>query len=289
MKEKIYICLYTVLAFVMMLFPIFNLFTFIPLVIIYKKSNFKTYMLISVIMTGLLFVVALSFSFFIPLIVSLIIIKGIEKNINSSNIVLTLAFVVMMLFTADFLVVKINAQTYSNLVTTLKTMLKDVSVYNETLNLDDFKSFMTQMANFYPAITFFTGYISCSLGYYFLNRKIFYKRVDIKEVIKPISYKFVAIFIGFGFLIGYLSKSFDINVYYRIYLIYANLFIAIFTFLFTQGFIVFNLIMKNRFTKILSNILSIISLFLVLSYLMYFVYGLYLSVVRSIKNEEKFS
>lgn len=36
-------------------------------------------MLISVIMTGLLFVVALSFSFFIPLIVSLIIIKGIEK------------------------------------------------------------------------------------------------------------------------------------------------------------------------------------------------------------------
>lgn len=86
---------------------------------------------------------------------------------------MTLAFVVMMLFTADFLVVKINAQTYSNLVTTLKTMLKDVSVYNETLNLDIFESFMTQIANFYPAITFFTGYISCSLGYYFLNRKIF--------------------------------------------------------------------------------------------------------------------
>lgn len=289
MKEKIYICLYAVLAFVMMLFPIFNLFTFIPLVIIYKKSNFKTYMLISVILTGLLFVVALSFSSFIPLIVSLIIIKGIEKNINSTNIVLILAFVVMMLFTADFLVVKMNAQTYSNLVNTLKITLKDIYAYNETLNLDDFESFMTQMANFYPAITFFMGYVSCSLGYYFLNRNFFYKKVDIKDVVKPVSYKFVAIFIGVGFLIGYLSKSVDINVYYRIYLIYANLFIAIFTFLFTQGFIAFNLMMKNRFTKIVSNILSIVSLFLVLSYLMYFVYGLYLSVVRSIKNEEKFS
>lgn len=289
MKEKIYICLYAVLAFVMMLFPIFNLFTFIPLVIIYKKSNFKTYMLISVILTGLLFVVALSFSSFIPLIVSLIIIKGIEKNINSTNIVLILAFVVMMLFTADFLVVKMNAQTYSNLVNTLKITLKDIYAYNETLNLDDFESFMTQMANFYPAITFFMGYVSCSLGYYFLNRNFFYKKVDIKDVVKPVSYKFVAIFIGIGFLIGYLSKSVDINVYYRIYLIYANLFIAIFTFLFTQGFIVFNLMMKSRFTKIVSNILSIVSLFLVLSYLMYFVYGLYLSVVRSIKNEEKFS
>lgn len=289
MKEKIYICLYAVLAFVMMLFPIFNLFTFIPLVIIYKKSNFKTYMLISVILTGLLFVVALSFSSFIPLIVSLIIIKGIEKNINSTNIVLILAFVVMMLFTADFLVVKMNAQIYSNLVNTLKITLKDIYAYNETLNLDDFESFMTQMANFYPAITFFMGYVSCSLGYYFLNRNFFYKKVDIKDVVKPVSYKFVAIFIGVGFLIGYLSKSVDINVYYRIYLIYANLFIAIFTFLFTQGFIVFNLMMKNRFTKIVSNILSIVSLFLVLSYLMYFVYGLYLSVVRSIKNEEKFS
>ncbi len=289
MKEKIYICLYAVLAFVMMLFPIFNLFTFIPLVIIYKKSNFKTYMLISVILTGLLFVVALSFSSFIPLIVSLIIIKWIEKNINSTNIVLILAFVVMMLFTADFLVVKMNAQTYSNLVNTLKITLKDIYAYNETLNLDDFESFMTQMANFYPAITFFMGYVSCNLGYYFLNRNFFYKKVDIKDVVKPVSYKFVAIFIGVGFLIGYLSKSVDINVYYRIYLIYANLFIAIFTFLFTQGFIVFNLMMKNRFTKIVSNILSIVSLFLVLSYLMYFVYGLYLSVVRSIKNEEKFS
>lgn len=289
MKEKIYICLYVVLAFVMMLFPIFNLFTFIPLVIIYKKSNFKTYMLISVILTGLLFVVALSFSSFIPLIVSLIIIKWIEKNINSTNIVLILAFVVMMLFTADFLVVKMNAQTYSNLVNTLKITLKDIYAYNETLNLDDFESFMTQMANFYPAITFFMGYVSCSLGYYFLNRNFFYKKVDIKDVVKPVSYKFVAIFIGVGFLIGYLSKSVDINVYYRIYLIYANLFIAIFTFLFTQGFIAFNLMMKNRFTKIVSNILSIVSLFLVLSYLMYFVYGLYLSVVRSIKNEEKFS
>ncbi|MCI5997651.1 MAG: hypothetical protein PT934_06200 [Peptoniphilaceae bacterium] len=289
MKEKIYICLYAVLAFVMMLFPIFNLFTFIPLVIIYKKSNFKTYMLISVILTGLLFVVALSFSSFIPLIVSLIIIKGIEKNINSTNIVLILAFVVMMLFTADFLVVKMNAQIYSNLVNTLKITLKDIYAYNETLNLDDFESFMTQMANFYPAITFFMGYVSCSLGYYFLNRNFFYKKVDIKDVVKPVSYKFVAIFIGVGFLIGYLSKSVDINVYYRIYLIYANLFIAIFTFLFTQGFIAFNLMMKSRFTKIVSNILSIVSLFLVLSYLMYFVYGLYLSVVRSIKNEEKFS
>ena len=72
--------LYYFLAVGMILFPILNLLSFVPMVILYKKSNFRTYVLFS----GLFFVLSLfvlgNFTSLIPIFISFIMIKGMDAN-----------------------------------------------------------------------------------------------------------------------------------------------------------------------------------------------------------------
>ena len=62
--------IYYFLSMVMVIFPIINLLSFVPMVILYKKSNFRIYLL-SVGMYSIFALMILgSFTAFIPVIIS---------------------------------------------------------------------------------------------------------------------------------------------------------------------------------------------------------------------------
>ena len=68
------IFLYYFLAVGMILFPIFNLLSFVPMVILYKKSDFKTYILSAGMFTVLALLVLGNVSSLIPVLISFVVI-----------------------------------------------------------------------------------------------------------------------------------------------------------------------------------------------------------------------
>ena len=113
-NKKIF--LYYFLTVGMVMFPILNLLSFIPMVILYKKSNFRTYILSA----GLFFVLSLfilgNFTSLIPVFISFIIIKGMDSSTDGYKVLLGSALVMTVLLVSDFMILKVNAKSYELLI-----------------------------------------------------------------------------------------------------------------------------------------------------------------------------
>ena len=122
-NKKIF--LYYFLTVGMVMFPILNLLSFIPMVILYKKSNFRTYILSA----GMFFVLSLfilgNFTSLIPVFISFIIIKGMDSSTDSYKVLLGSALVMTVLLVSDFMILKVNAKSYELLINNMTEFLKD--------------------------------------------------------------------------------------------------------------------------------------------------------------------
>ena len=116
--------LYYFLAVGMILFPILNLLSFVPMVILYKKSNFRTYVLFS----GLFFVLSLfvlgNFTSLIPIFISFIMIKGMDANKDGYVILLGSSLAMTILIVSDFMLLKLNANSYETFLKVMTEFLE---------------------------------------------------------------------------------------------------------------------------------------------------------------------
>lgn len=278
MKDR-KIFLYYFLSMAMVLFPMLNMLSFVPMVILYKKSDLKTYFISSGLFVAFSLVLLGNFTSLIPVLISFVIIRGIDYAKDSYKILLGSAFVMTVLLVSDFLIIKLNANFYETLLNTMNEVLNGLEGYKEVLNIKDAKELVSQMLNVYPAISFGLSYAFCTLGYTFLTKRIYGFNRNSDDIILPFDFKFLVFSVITIFLMVISSGNKGEN-FYKISLICYNLILIFIEIMLVQGFAKFNVFLKKNFGKIVANIISIVSIFFIIIYLIYFVLGIYSSVMR---------
>lgn len=279
-NKKIF--LYYFLTVGMVMFPILNLLSFIPMVILYKKSNFRTYILSA----GMFFVLSLfilgNFTSLIPVFISFIIIKGMDSSTDGYKVLLGSALVMTVLLVSDFMILKVNAKSYELLINNMTEFFNNFENYKEILNIKNAEDFINKMSNIYPSSSFIISYVFCAIGYLFLSKRIYKIDRDSDNIIIPFDIKFLF------FSIAVIAVMIFVNIngvknFYEVYLICLNLLIAFVGIMTIQGFIKSNVFLSARMNKIVANIFSFISIFFAIIYVVYFIYGIYSSVKRGVK------
>lgn len=282
-NKKIF--LYYFLTVGMVMFPILNLLSFISMVILYKKSNFRTYILSA----GMFFVLSLfilgNFTSLIPVFISFIIIKGMDSSTDSYKVLLGSALVMTVLLVSDFMILKVNAKSYELLINNMTEFFNNFENYKEILNIKNAEDFINKMSNIYPSSSFIISYVFCAIGYLFLSKRIYKIDRDSDNIIIPFDIKFLF------FSIAVITVMIFVNIngvknFYEVYLICLNLLIAFVGIMTIQGFIKSNVFLSARMNKIVANIFSFISIFFAIIYVVYFIYGIYSSVKRGVKWEK---
>lgn len=281
MKDR-KIFLYYFLSMAMVLFPMLNMLSFVPMVILYKKSDLKTYFISSGLFVAFSLVLLGNFTSLIPVLISFVIIRGIDYAKDSYKILLGSAFVMTVLLVSDFLIIKLNANFYETLLNTMNEVLNGLEGYKEVLNIKDAKELVSQMLNVYPAISFGLSYAFCTLGYTFLTKRIYGFNRNSDDIILPFDFKFFVFSVITIFLMVISSGNKGEN-FYKISLICYNLILIFIEIMLVQGFAKFNVFLKKHLGKIVANIISIVSIFFIIIYLIYFVLGIYSSVMRGSK------
>lgn len=283
-KKSLYI--YYFIAVLMMFFPVINMFTFIPLVVVYKKYDFKRYINLAIFISILSLLTFRSFSSLMPFLISYVIINGIKKDKKGYEIIFLSSTLASFLSILDFSLIILDSKAYKELLDALNSNLSFLNVYNiDGLN---FKKAIEMLSNFYPSITFFVFYVVLSFGYLILYKRLFRLENKKENIVTAINYKFILI-LG---IIYVLFNIFKVNIYndifYKVYLLYVNVIIILFYMLTVEGFIAFNLYLKKskKMTNLISNLVSLVSLFLIFSYVLYLLYGAYNSIIRGVKNEK---
>ena len=281
MKDR-KIFLYYFLSMAMVLFPMLNMLSFVPMVILYKKSDLKTYFISSGLFVAVSLVILGNFTSLIPVLISFVIIRGIEYAKDSYKILLGSAFVMTVLLVSDFLIIKLDAKSYETLLNTMNEVLNGLEGYKEVLNIKDAKELVSQMLNVSPAISFGLSYAFCTLGYTFLTKRIYGFNRNSDDIILPFDFKFLVFSVITIFLMVISSGNKGEN-FYKISLICYNLILIFIEIMLVQGFAKFNVFLKKHLGKIVANIISIVSIFFIIIYLIYFVLGIYSSVMRGSK------
>lgn len=278
MKDR-KIFLYYFLSMAMVLFPMLNMLSFVPMVILYKKSDLKTYFISSGLFVAVSLVILGNFTSLIPVLISFVIIKGMDNSKDGFKVLLGSAFVMTVLLVSDFLIIKLDAKSYETLLNTMNEVLNGLEGYKEVLNIKDAKELVSQMLNVYPAISFGLSYAFCTLGYTFLTKRIYGFNRNSDDIILPFDFKFLVFSVITIFLMVISSGNEGEN-FYKISLICYNLILIFIEIMLVQGFAKFNVFLKKNFGKIVANIISIVSIFFIIIYLIYFVLGIYSSVMR---------
>ncbi|WP_068474788.1 DUF2232 domain-containing protein [Parvimonas sp. KA00067] len=281
MKDR-KIFLYYFLSMAMVLFPMLNMLSFVPMVILYKKSDLKTYFISSGLFVAVSLVILGNFTSLIPVLISFVIIKGMDNSKDGYKVLLGSAFVMTVLLVSDFLIIKLDAKSYETLLNTMNEVLNGLEGYKEVLNIKDAKELVSQMLNVYPAISFGLSYAFCTLGYTFLTKRIYGFNRNSDDIILPFDFKFFVFSVITIFLMVISSGNKGEN-FYKISLICYNLILIFIEIMLVQGFAKFNVFLKKHLGKIVANIISIVSIFFIIIYLIYFVLGIYSSVMRGSK------
>lgn len=281
MKDR-KIFLYYFLSMAMVLFPMLNMLSFVPMVILYKKSDLKTYFISSGLFVAVSLVILGNFTSLIPVLISFVIIKGMDNSKDGFKVLLGSAFVMTVLLVSDFLIIKLDAKSYETLLNTMNEVLNGLEGYKEVLNIKDAKELVSQMLNVYPAISFGLSYAFCTLGYTFLTKRIYGFNRNSDDIILPFDFKFLVFSVITIFLMVISSGNKGEN-FYKISLICYNLILIFIEIMLVQGFAKFNVFLKKHLGKIVANIISIVSIFFIIIYLIYFVLGIYSSVMRGSK------
>lgn len=281
MKDR-KIFLYYFLSMAMVLFPMLNMLSFVPMVILYKKSDLKTYFISSGLFVAVSLVILGNFTSLIPVLISFVIIKGMDNSKDGYKVLLGSAFVMTVLLVSDFLIIKLDAKSYETLLNTMNEVLNGLEGYKEVLNIKDAKELVSQMLNVYPAISFGLSYDFCTLGYTFLTKRIYGFNRNSDDIILPFDFKFFVFSVITIFLMVISSGNKGEN-FYKISLICYNLILIFIEIMLVQGFAKFNVFLKKHLGKIVANIISIVSIFFIIIYLIYFVLGIYSSVMRGSK------
>ncbi|WP_311525693.1 DUF2232 domain-containing protein [uncultured Parvimonas sp.] len=281
MKDR-KIFLYYFLSMAMVLFPMLNMLSFVPMVILYKKSDLKTYFISSGLFVAVSLVILGNFTSLIPVLISFVIIKGMDNSKDGYKVLLGSAFVMTVLLVSDFLIIKLDAKSYETLLNTMNEVLNGLEGYKEVLNIKDAKELVSQMLNVYPAISFGLSYAFCTLGYTFVTKRIYGFNRNSDDIILPFDFKFFVFSVITIFLMVISSGNKGEN-FYKISLICYNLILIFIEIMLVQGFAKFNVFLKKHLGKIVANIISIVSIFFIIIYLIYFVLGIYSSVMRGSK------
>ncbi|WP_308577147.1 DUF2232 domain-containing protein [uncultured Parvimonas sp.] len=281
MKDR-KIFLYYFLSMAMVLFPMLNMLSFVPMVILYKKSDLKTYFISSGLFVAVSLVILGNFTSLIPVLISFVIIKGMDNSKDGYKVLLGSAFVMTVLLVSDFLIIKLDAKSYGTLLNTMNEVLNGLEGYKEVLNIKDAKELVSQMLNVYPAISFGLSYAFCTLGYTFVTKRIYGFNRNSDDIILPFDFKFFVFSIIVIALMVISSGNKGEN-FYKISLICYNLILIFIEIMLVQGFAKFNVFLKKHLGKIVANIISIVSIFFIIIYLIYFVLGIYSSVMRGSK------
>lgn len=281
MKDR-KIFLYYFLSMAMVLFPMLNMLSFVPMVILYKKSDLKTYFISSGLFVAVSLVILGNFTSLIPVLISFVIIKGMDNSKDGYKVLLGSAFVMTVLLVSDFLIIKLDANFYETLLNTMNEVLNGLEGYKEVLNIKDAKELVSQMLNVYPAISFGLSYAFCTLGYTFVTKRIYGFNRNSDDIILPFDFKFF-VFSIIVIALMVISSGNEGENFYKISLICYNLILIFIEIMLVQGFAKFNVFLKKHLGKIVANIISIVSIFFIIIYLIYFVLGIYSSVMRGSK------
>lgn len=278
--------IYYFLSMVMIIFPIINLLSFVPMVILYKKSNFRIYLL-SVAMYSIFALMILgSFTAFIPVIISFIMIKGLDNGVYGYKIMIGSAVAMAMLLVSDFILLELNANSYETFVKYLGEFLENFKSYKEVLSITSVESFVEAMKKIYPAISFGMSYVFCALGYSFLSKKIYKLNRDSDDYVVAYSSKYLT-FITIISIVIFIASIFDFEGKYQVFLTIYNIMMMFVEIMVIQGFIKFNTFLKSRNSTFLSNLITFISIFFTFLYLLYFIYGIVCTIRRGVKWERK--
>lgn len=275
--------LYYFLAVGMILFSILNLLSFVPMVILYKKSNFRTYILSAGMFIVLSLIILRNFTSLIPVFSSFIVIKGMDSEKDGYKVLLVSALVMTVLLVSDFLLLRINAKSYELFLNNISDFLNSFENYKEIFNIKNAEDFVNRMMNIYPSVSFTIAYIFGTIGYLFLSKKIYKNYKDSDDVIIPLDMKFF--FISLVVIVVMIFTT-SLEDFYQVFLICYNLIIVFIGIMIVQGFIKANAFLKKKLNKILANLLSFCSIFLGIIYVVYFIYGIYSSVKRGVKWEK---
>ena len=281
-NKKIF--LYYFLAAGMILFPIFNLLSFVPMVILYKKSDFRTYILSAGMFIVLSLIILRNFTSLIPVFSYFIVIKGMDSEKDGYKVLLVSALVMTVLLVSDFLLLRINAKSYELFLNNISEFLNRFENYKEIFNIKNAEDFVNRMMNIYPSVSFTIAYIFETIGYLFLSKKIYKNYKDSDDVIIPLDMKFF--FISLVVIVVMIFTT-SLEDFYQVFLICYNLIIVFIGIMIVQGFIKANAFLKKKLNKILANLLSFCSIFLGIIYAVYVIYGIYSSILRGVKWERK--
>lgn len=285
-KKSLYI--YYFLAIIMSFIPLVNMLAFVPFVMVYKKYDYKKYITISFFISLLSILTFRSFSSIIAFVISYIIINQMKKNRKGYEILFICSVIAGFLMILDFTIIKLDSKSYMNLLESVNNNFSNMGINSESLNL---KKTIENLSNFYPSVVFFISYTLSSVGYLFLYKRAYNLENKKENIVTPISYKVIFVIVIFYILINILSGNINQIVYYKLYLLYANILIILFIMLTIEGYIAFNLYLKKILNKLktsnfLANVISFVSLFLLFSYFVYLFYASYNSIVKGVKNEK---
>lgn len=278
--------LYYFLSIGMVLFPILNLLSFVPMVILYKKSNFRTYVFSAIMFFVFSLFVLGNFTSLIPIFISFIMIKGLDSTKEGYVILLGSTLAMTILIVSDFMLLKLNANSYEMFLKVMTEFLESYPNYKEALNIESVEVFVNRMMTIYPSVSFGISFIFCALGYSFLSKRIYKLNRDSDDFITPFDSKFAFVSILILAVMIFVNMN-GVEKFYEVYLICLNLFISFISIMIVQGFIKFNALLIEKTNKIVGNILSFISIFFAIIYTVYFIYGIYSSIKRGVKWERK--
>lgn len=278
--------LYYFLSIGMVLFPILNLLSFVPMVILYKKSNFRTYIFSAIMFFVFSLFVLGNFTSLIPIFISFIMIKGLDSTKEGYVILLGSTLAMTILIVSDFMLLKLNANSYEMFLKVMTEFLESYPNYKEALNIESVEVFVNRMMTIYPSVSFGISFIFCALGYSFLSKRIYKLNRDSDDFITPFDSKFAFVSILILAVMIFVNMN-GVEKFYEVYLICLNLFISFISIMIVQGFIKFNALLIEKTNKIVGNILSFISIFFAIIYTVYFIYGIYSSIKRGVKWERK--
>lgn len=287
--KKAYI--YFVIAYIMTILPVLNLFSFIPMYMMYKNSNFKYY----IVSTVLILVFSLLWGFsFLNLgfaILSFLYIKYFENRKRHYDLIFIVGVIICMFMVFDFVSIRFDEKLYSQYVEVIGQNFKQIEQYGLSMTNESPEEFLDRLVNFYPLYAFIVGYSVSTFGYLFLYKR-YIKLPDVefnKLYILPVSYIVMIVTVVINLLMGYLENLVGYETAYRIALFYNSIFLGFMFIFLVQGFVVFNRRLKIKMSPLVANMVSAISLFLALPSFMYLIYGTFNSVMRRENDGKKIS
>lgn len=285
-NKKIY--LYFVMAYIMTILPVLNLFSFIPMYMLFRKSNIRTYLMYSGIIFLSNILLGFNFSNLTFFVVSFMWIKYLGNSKRHFDLIFLAACSIAFLMTLDFIVLKLNPQVYANYINTLKENFNQIQSYGIS-GFEDIDQFMKRILEFYPVYSFGIGYIASTFGYLFIYKRFFGKSNDLffSRYIFKMNPMVFTMFILVSIFVGYSKTLFNLEINYEIKLLVYNLFFGLMFILSVQGFVIFNRILKLKMGNSIANLISFISIFLVLTYVFYFASGAINCLFRGMNNGKK--